>query len=120
MEATISIGMAAAMLGVCVNTLRPWHRSGTLVPRYRTPGGHRRYDVNDIIRLRCDKNPAARRVIAYARVSTHDQRKDLETQKLRLQQECAARGWHDAEVIADLGSGMNYTKKGLRRLIGLL
>jgi predicted site-specific integrase-resolvase len=53
-------------------------------------------------------------------VSTHDQKKDLETQVERLKLECTNRGWPDAEIISDLGSGMNYTKKGLRRLISML
>ena len=123
MERAISIGTAAAMLGVCVNTLRVWHVNGTLVPRFRTAGGHRRYDPADIARLRQDDRTQAapvRRTIAYARVSTHDQRQDLKTQAERLRQECMARGWPDAEVIEDLGSGMNYAKKGLRRLVGML
>lgn len=37
-----------------------------------------------------------------------------------MRQECAARGWADAELISDLGSGMNYGKRGLRRLLGML
>jgi DNA-binding transcriptional MerR regulator len=48
MVTTLSIGAAAVMLGVCVNTLRAWHASGFLVPVYRTEGGHRRYDPSDV------------------------------------------------------------------------
>ena len=48
MDAHISIGAAALMLGVCVNTLRAWHKSGFLVPAYRTDGGHRRYAIADV------------------------------------------------------------------------
>jgi predicted site-specific integrase-resolvase len=59
---------------------------------------------------------AHRRTIAYARVSSHDQKDDLERQKQVLELYCARQGW-TFEVIADLGSGMNYHKNGLKRLL---
>ncbi len=57
-----------------------------------------------------------RKTIAYARVSSPDQKDDLERQKQVLELYCARQGW-TFEVIADLGSGMNYHKKGLKRLL---
>ena len=57
--------------------------------------------------------------IAYARVSSHDQKKDLDTQSELLTQYCTVKGW-TFEVIQDLGSGMNYNKKGLKRLLELI
>ena len=61
--------------------------------------------------------PDERRTIAYARVSSHDQKGDLERQKQVLELYCARQGW-TFEMVSDLGSGMNYQKKGLRRLLG--
>jgi predicted site-specific integrase-resolvase len=49
-------------------------------------------------------------------VSSHDQRQDLERQKQVLELYCAQQGW-TFEIIADLGSGMNYRKKGLKHLL---
>ena len=57
--------------------------------------------------------------VAYARVSSHDQKSDLERQCHVLELYCATKGY-DFEVISDLGSGMNYKKKGLIRLIKLI
>jgi len=57
--------------------------------------------------------------IGYARVSSHDQKEDLERQKQVIEIFCASNGWQH-EVISDLGSGMNYQKKGLKRLIRLI
>jgi len=54
--------------------------------------------------------------IAYARVSSHDQKADLARQEEMLSLYCAKNGWN-FEVIKDLGSGMNYKKKGLKNLI---
>jgi excisionase family DNA binding protein len=43
----MSVGEAAAYLGVSPASLRKWSNSG-LVPTYRTPGGQRRYSVEDL------------------------------------------------------------------------
>lgn len=87
------------------------------MPDERTAGGRRRYDLArlkpEMFRAQAD---AARKTAAYARVSSHDQKDDLERQKQVLEIYCARQGWV-FEVIADLGSGMNYHKKGLKRLL---
>ena len=57
--------------------------------------------------------------MAYARVSSHDQKSDLETQKLKLTTYCE-QNFQDFEVIADLGSGLNYKKPGLKKLLHLI
>ena len=61
--------------------------------------------------------PAARTTIAYARVSRHDQKADLERQGRMLEMFCSANGW-SFEILSDLGSGMNYHQRGLRKLLG--
>lgn len=104
------------MLGVSITTLRRWEASGKLVSEH-TAGGHRRYDLNKLRpeQLRTD-NQDFRKTVAYARVSSHDQKNDLERQKQVLELYCARQGW-TFEVIADLGSGMNHNKKGLKKLL---
>ena len=57
--------------------------------------------------------------ICYARVSSHDQKADLERQHAALEAFCASKGWR-SETIKDLGSGMNYRKKGLQRLLEMI
>jgi predicted site-specific integrase-resolvase len=57
--------------------------------------------------------------IAYARVSSHDQKEDLKRQVAHLEMYCASKGW-SYEVIQDLGSGMNYRKRGLKQLLDLI
>jgi excisionase family DNA binding protein len=112
----VSIREAAEFMGVSAQTLRRWEREGKLVAHERTPGGRRRYDLT---RLRPDQfhdRDTGRRTVAYARVSSHDQKDDLERQKQVLELYCARQGW-TFEVVADLGSGMNYHKKGLKRLL---
>jgi excisionase family DNA binding protein len=43
----LNVGRAAAYLGVSAASLRKWSNDG-LVPVYRTPGGQRRYSVEDL------------------------------------------------------------------------
>ncbi|EHQ53509.1 hypothetical protein ECTPHS_12607 [Ectothiorhodospira sp. PHS-1] len=116
MKRLASISEAAKALGVSITTLRRWEASGRLVPEH-TAGGHRRYDL---AKLRPEmfraEEDAGRRTVAYARVSSHDQKEDLERQKQVLELYCAQQGW-TFELISDLGSGMNYHKKGLKRLL---
>lgn len=112
----VSIQEAAAFLGVSAQTLRRWEREGKLIPDERTPGGRRRYDLARLRPEQFHTPETERSTIAYARVSSHDQRDDLERQKQVLELYCARQGWM-FEVIADLGSGMNYHKKGLKRLL---
>ncbi len=113
----LSIGEAAAALGVAVATLRRWHRQGRLLPAIRTLGDHRRY-ASDAVRTVADaKTAAAGKTICYARVSSHDQREQPLTQTTRLERHCHEAGFADVEVVTDLGSGLNYRKKGLQRVL---
>ena len=112
-----SIGQAAERLGVSISTLRRWEREGKLVAE-RTTHGHRRYRLDQLgsVSQSCVNK---RITLAYARVSSHDQKADLERQKEVLQLFCVKHGW-SYEIIEDLGSGMNYRKKGLTELLNRL
>jgi putative resolvase len=122
---------AATLLGVTVRTLHRWELDGK-IKSTRTAGGHRRYDISDLISNKSGSQlswkgallgetprPHFPLTVGYARVSSHDQKDDLTRQVLVLESYCAKHGW-GFEVIQDLGSGMNYKKKGLIRLIKLI
>lgn len=111
MSKYISISDMAKRLGVSISTLRRWDEEGRGPKSIRTRGGQRRYEV-----VGSKEAPSKRVTIAYARVSSHDQQEDLKKQQKILEMYCAAKGW-SYEIIADLGSGMNYRKKGLKQLI---
>ncbi len=111
----VRIGEAAALLGVRVETLRKWEASGELLPARKTKAGTRYYSVAELT------GAAAldATTVCYARVSSHDRKEDLERQQAALEAYCAAKGWR-TETIKDLGSGMNYRKKGLQKLLELI
>ncbi|KYC39259.1 transposase [Scytonema hofmannii PCC 7110] len=116
-EVTISIGDAAKELGVSTKTLRRWADSGKIKSE-RSPTGQRRFFLADIKRItpRDLKQLDERITINYARVSSHDQKADLVRQSQVLEAFSSANGWQ-FETIQDLGSGLNYQKKGLQRLL---
>ena len=116
MDKLLSVAEAAELLGVSSNTLRRWEREGKRIPDERTEGNQRRYRLSSIRPEMVRSNDRKRRTIAYARVSSHDQKEDLDRQRKMLEMFCSAHGWQ-FEVISDLGSGMNYHKKGLRKLL---
>ena len=116
MNKFFSIQEASKYLGVSTQTLRRWEKNKKIIPAHRTQGGQRRYSA---AQLRpsdfCDKM-VDRPTIAYARVSSHDQKEDLQRQVHMLEIYCSAKGW-SFSVIKDLGSGMNYNKRGLKQLL---
>lgn len=116
MNKLVTIQEAARFLGVSPQTLRRWEREGKGLPFQKTVGGQRRYDLAKLHsqgKLTPEKKSLT---LAYARVSCHDQKEDLQRQEKMLEMFCASHGW-SFEIISDLGSGMNYNKRGLKRLL---
>lgn len=111
----VKIGAAAEMLGTTPGTLRKWESTGELLPARKTKGGTRYYAVADLLAV----NDASSPTIGYARVGGQGQKDDLKRQQEMLETYGAAKGWR-MEVITDLGSGMNYHKPGLQRLIEII
>ena len=111
----VKIGEAAKILGVNPQTLRRWEDDGVIRPFKRTPKGTRLYSLQELLGAKDLSYPT----IAYARVSSSDQKEDLERQHAVLEAFCNKKGWQ-TEIIKDLGSGMNYNRKGLLRLLELI
>ena len=116
MSTLVPIGVAAREIGVHPDTLRRWEQEGRIEPAERTPGGRRRYDIAKLRNLAPHRAPSSRTTIAYARVSTNGQKDGLVRQVALLESYCAANGW-TYEIITDIGSGRNYSMRGLKLLI---
>ena len=104
----LSIGSYAKYLGLSKSTVYRYLKSGKIKESFKTDGKHRRFVVEN------NKN----KVVLYSRVSSHDQKKDLITQNEKLIQ-FAKKNYtnYEVESILDLGSGINFNKKGLNKLI---
>ena len=115
----ISIGETSIILGVSVVTLRRWDKTNKLTHKFRTFGGHRRYNFNEIISLVSKKEQPNKKVIGYSRVSSSDQKKDLRVQSEVITNYIKSR-YNNFEIIEDVGSGLNYKKAGLKKLIKMI
>jgi len=116
MNKLVTIGEAAKFLGISTQTIRRWEKNGKGFPSQRTKGNQRRYRIADLGFCSRSSQAGEKATLAYARVSCHDQKEDLKRQEEMLEFFCASNGW-EFEILSDLGSGMNYHKKGLKRLI---
>ena len=113
------MGAAAKLLGTTPGQLRKWEANGELLPARKTQGGTRYYAIADLFGRSAAASPEEPLTVCYARVSSHDQKADLDRQQAALEAYCATKGWR-TRVIRDLGSGMNYRKKGLQELLELI
>ena len=115
----VSIGKAAKLIGVSISTLRRWDSSQSLSPQSRTLGGHRRYNLEFLKEKFLGVSKADRINVGYSRVSSSDQKQDLERQSEALFQYLS--GYSTKfEIIKDLGSGLKTDKPGLRKLLRLI
>jgi putative resolvase len=100
----------AASVGVNRHTAYRWFREGTLpVPAQR---------VGRLILVRAA--PAADGeggVVIYARVSSHDQRPDLDRQVARLTGWADGQGLQVRQVVCEVGPGLNGKRPKLRRIL---
>lgn len=122
-----SIGMASALFGVCIKTLRRWdtHKK---IKCFRTAGGHRRFSIEEIRRILTIKEgktalPSSNKkrpqeIAIYARVSSHKQQKrgDLARQIEALTNYANQNKLKVSKIYKDIGSGLNTNRKGLWRL----
>lgn len=111
----ISIGKFAKLVGLTPTTLRRMHDSGELMPCHISKGGTRYYST-DQLELFINNNQVEKKVIGYCRVSTPSQKDDLKTQVENVKTYMYAKGYQ-FEIIEDIGSGINYKKKGLQELL---
>lgn len=117
----LSIGKFAKSLGVSIQTLRNWDKEGKLKPTYVTENGYRYYSEELLNKFRNIKNvnKIKKKNILYARVSTKSQKDDLDRQIDNLKQYAYSKGY-SFEIITDIGSGINYKKEGLLKMINLV
>jgi predicted site-specific integrase-resolvase len=94
--------------------------SGKLRFHQDFPRSNRYFYWNEVLEDLGIEIPYEKKItIGYCRVSTLDQKKDLEYQKQIVEQYCAKNGYN-FKIIEDIGSGINYNKKGLKELIELI
>ncbi len=121
MDKYMSIKEASLLIGVTTTTLRRWESRGSLKSHHRTIGNHRRYSMLDVLGLiEPIKTDEQRKTVCYARVSSHDQKDDLVRQSKVLESYCVDKNITNVEMINDVGSGLNFKKLGLNKLVKMI
>ena len=107
----------AELLGVSVKTLQRQDRDGILKAN-RTPTDRRYYTYDQYLQFKGIQTKNDRRdIVIYARVSTRNQKDDLQNQVDFLKQFCNAKGMIVNQCIEDFGSGLNYNRKKWNTLL---
>lgn len=115
MEEYLTINKASKLLGVSPQTLRNWDKSNKLKPHHTSANGYRYYSKSDLNKFL--KIPTTDRItIGYCRVNSPKQKEDLNRQIEYMNTYLLAQG-KPYKIISDMGSGINYNKKGLQELI---
>ena len=105
------------ILGVTAQTLRNWDKQNKLKPSYTKSNGYRYYSEESILSYTQErKTKKDINVIGYARVSSKKQEDDLNRQIDNLNKYISDK-YTSFEIISDIGSGIDYSKPGLLKLI---
>ena len=104
MSKYVKMKEAQKVLGLHPNTFRRLADAGK-IKHIKTPNGTRMYDISDYI-------PRDEATICYCRVSSRKQKDDLERQVAFMQEK-----YPEAEVVTDIGSGLNFKRKGLKSIL---
>lgn len=106
----IRLNDMAKRLGVSVKTLQRWDREGILIAK-RNPNNRRYYTEDQYLEYIGSSNKKNRKIIAYTRVSSNNQKDDLQNQITFIRNYVNAKGEILDDVIQDIGSGLNYNRK---------
>lgn len=109
-------GEVAKKLGVSTMTVRRWIKAGK-IKAYQI-GKEFRIPESEVLRLLEGKIPD--KVVIYARVSSREEKEDLERQVEYLKNYCSSKGYQVAKILTDISSGLNENRRGLKKLFKLV
>jgi len=114
MDEYITPKKARELLQITNKTLRIWDKEGK-IRTIRTPTGHRRYHFRDCQNIALGiTRTRKKQKICYCRVSSQKQVDDLERQKSYFKSR-----YPNHKLITDIGSGLNWKRKGLKTILDL-
>jgi putative resolvase len=108
-----AVHIKKTVIQVSSDTLRSWADTGKIRSVRPTPNGKRYYHIQDVAnKVGVSPEAQTKEKIAYARVSSPNQKADIERQIADLR--AAYPGY---TVISDIGSGLNYKRPGLQKIL---
>jgi len=116
MERLYTMREASKLLGVHIRTIQKWDKAGK-IRCVRTIGGKRRVPESEIKRILGIHEK--RKIIGYARVSSHTQKDDLERQIELIKSYARERNW-EVEILKDVGSGLKENRRSFQKLLRMV
>ena len=114
--AIYKVGEFAEKVGVSISTLQRWDRTDVLKSR-RTPTNQRYYTDEDLNKVLNLETKTKRKNVGYCRVSTQNQKHNLENQKEFVSVYGLSHGVILDEIYTDIGSGLNYKRQNWNKLL---
>ena len=114
--AIYKVGEFAEKVGVSISTLQRWDRTDVLKSR-RTPTNQRYYTGEDLNKVLNLETKTKRKNVGYCRVSTQNQKHNLENQKEFVSVYSLSHGVILDEIYTDIGSGLDYKRKNWNELL---
>lgn len=105
----VPLRKAIELTGLSANTLRKYADNGT-IKMQRIGKGQRLFDVSDLLARKGEAN--GKPVVCYCRVSSQKQKDDLARQVVFMREQ-----FPNADIVQDIGSGLNYKRKGLQSVL---
>ena len=103
---------AAGILRISSHTLRQWDKEGK-IRSFRTPSNIRRFYKKDVFNLiNGNYDDVKKQRICYCRVSSKKQHEDLTRQENFFKSK-----YPDHKLVTDIGSGINWKRKGLQTIL---
>src|SRR5690348_15747126 len=99
----MKLSQYAKQQGISYRTALRWFRDGT-IKGYQAPSG------TIIVTIDEQTSPQVQKVAIYARVSSSENKSNLESQAERLAAYCTAKGYQIAKVVKEIGSGVNDSR----------
>lgn len=106
------------ILGITAQTVRNWDASGKLKPHHVGTNGYRYYSEEQLQKI-ISNNISGKIAIGYCRLSSKKQKDDLERQ-VEAFRVYLSNNYKRFDIIQDVGSGIDYNRPGLKRLIQLI
>lgn len=107
----VPLRKAIALTGLSANTLRKYADNGTIRAERIGEKRQRLFDVSDLLSVN-KVDDKRKPVVCYCRVSSGKQKDDLARQVAYMRQQ-----FEDADIVQDVGSGLNFKRKGLQSIL---
>jgi len=113
----IKISKLAKDLNVTKATIYNWHKQGKI--KFVKSSTNRNFVSEETYNklLKCPKSCNIEKNVIYCRVSSTENKSNLETQKQRLINYCCAKGYPIHMIITEIGSGINDKRDKLTKLL---